>query len=111
MAAIIESSRYELAQRELLALDKAAGRVIACESGELWITCDGRGEDVILAGGADWRVPSDAELVVSAMRPSVFTVTSPPVRAESSHRAAQLLAALLRWRQPPLASYPVSMLR
>lgn len=111
MATMTQVSRYELAKRELVALDRVAGRTIACESGELWITCDGRREDIILGPGASWQVPSDADLVVSALQASAFTLTRPRTCVSRNGRAERILSSLLRWRHPPLASLPAAMLR
>lgn len=114
MAENVQEIRRELAQRELLALDRARGLLLTCQSGELWITRDGSAEDLILAAGQSWRVEGDGELVVSALRPALLVIAHPPAAAPriASHgRAASVLALLRRWRHPPLASYPATLLR
>lgn len=114
MARIMQETRFELADRELVALDRAEGQVLACQSGELWITLEGCREDIILGPGQRWRVKGDAPLVVSALKPSVFVASHPRGRQPcigSRGRAEWLLAALLRWRHAGLAGIPAVMLR
>ncbi len=114
MARIVQETRIELADRELLALERIEGHVLACRSGELWITLDGSPEDIILGPGQHWRVTSPHPVVVSALKPSLLVTTDPRGRAPCivpRGRAESLLAALLRWRHPPLAAMPASMLR
>jgi hypothetical protein len=110
MARIVQETRYELADGELLALDRMKGRELVCRSGELWITVDGRPADIILAPGQRWLMEDDATLVVSALKDSLLVVTRTCARAERG-RAESLLAALLRWRHVPLASLPATLLR
>lgn len=110
MAKIVQETRYELADGELLALDRIAGRELACRAGELWITVDGRPEDIILGPGQRWRAEEDSTVVVSALQDSLLVVTRACVRAPRG-RAESLLAALLRWRHAPLASMPATLLR
>lgn len=114
MAKIVQETRIELASRELLALECAEGQVLACRTGELWITLDGAREDIILAPGQQWRVPNRHPVVVSALRQSLLVATDarggrPCIGTPG--RAAAILAALLRWRHPPLAVMPATLLR
>lgn len=114
MAKIVQETRFELANRELLALDHVEGQVLTCVSGELWITLDGCQEDIILGPGRHWQVPYRAPLVVSALKPSVLLAVHPRGRAlcfRPRRRAEWLLAQLLRWRHPPLSSMPATLLR
>lgn len=114
MARISQETRIELAERELLALDRVEGHVLACKSGELWITLDGSQEDIILGPGQSWRVASDAPVVVSALQPSILVAAHPRGHAPCiapRGRAESILTALLRWKHPPLASYPATLLR
>jgi hypothetical protein len=110
MAKIVQETRYELADGELLALDRIKGRELACRSGELWITVDGLAEDIILGPGQRWQAVDRAPVVVSALRDSLLVVTNRCERTPRG-RAESLLAALLRWRHVPLASMPATLLR
>lgn len=110
MARIVQETRYELADGELLALDRIGGRELACRSGELWITVDGCIEDIILGPGQRWLAEDRAPVVVSALKDSLLVVTRNCERAPRG-RAESLLAALLRWRHAPLAAMPATLLR
>lgn len=102
--------RIAVGLRELLVIDDARGQVIACESGELWITQDGDHRDVILPAGKSWRVDRSGPLVLSAFKPAVATLVQPQAgkRASPPRRdgAESLLARIRRWRFPALASFP-----
>jgi hypothetical protein len=114
MAKIVQEIRIELAARELLALDRVEGHLLTCRTGELWITLDGSQEDVILGPGQSWRVTNHHPVVVSALRASVLAAIHPHGRAPCivpHGRAGWILAALLRWKHPPLARYPAVSLR
>jgi len=84
MSDIRQAQQIPIGQRELLVIDDACGQVIACESGELW-------------------------------KPSLATLAHPEAgRAACLPRregAAALLARILRWRFPALASFPATHLR
>lgn len=114
MAKIVQETRCELADGELLALQGVRGQELACVSGELWVTLDGWQEDIVLGPGQRWRVPFRAPLVVSALKPSTFVARQPRGCArgfDSAVGAASLLTRLLRWRHAPLAAYPATLLR
>lgn len=115
MARIVQETRFELADRELLALERVEGHVLACRSGELWITLDGSQEDIILGPGQSWRVTSNAPVVVSALQPSLLVTTHPrglAPRIVPCGRAGWLRTALLRWKhQQPFAGLPATLLR
>lgn len=114
MANIVQETRIELAQRELLALGCIEGHELACLAGELWITVDGSSEDIILGPGQRWRVTGSAPVVVSALKPSLLVTTDPRGRVPcigSRARAESILTAWLRWRHPGLSAIPVTMLR
>lgn len=110
MARIVQETRYELADGELLALERLRGRELACRSGELWITVDGRFEDIVLGPGQGWTAQDDAPVVVSALKDSQLVVTR-ECRKATRARAESLLARLLRWRHAPLAALPAGLLR
>lgn len=114
MATNTQETRRALARRELLALDRARGCLLTCQSGELWITRDGSAEDLILAAGQSWRVEGNSELVVSALRPALLVIAHPSAaapRIAPRQRTESVLALLRRWKHPPLASYPATLLR
>lgn len=113
MAKIVQETRVELAEGELLALERADGQMLSCQSGELWITLDGSQEDIILGAGQNWRVTGDHPVVVSALQDSLLVSTHPGSARHvgTRGRAEAILAALLRWKHSPLAGYPATLLR
>lgn len=77
MTRSMQETHYELARRELLAIDAACDHLLKCESGELWITEEGP-RDIILGPGESYRAEGAAAVVVSALKASVLAVTHPP---------------------------------
>lgn len=112
MAKIVQETRYELADGELLALERIKGRELACRAGELWITVDGHAEDIILGPGQRWVAEDNAPVVVSALKDSLLIATRNCSQDYASRGwAASLLTVLLRWRHPGLAAIPATLLR
>lgn len=114
MAEITQETRYQLARRELLALEHAEGHLLACASGELWITVPGRQEDIILKAGESWRVDAAGAVVASALQPSLLVATHPQAagpRIATRPMAESILLLLQRWKHRPLASYSSTQLR
>jgi len=114
MAKIVQETRYELVDGELLALARLKGRELACRAGELWITVDGHAEDIILGPGQRWVAEDNAPVVVSALKDSLLIATrtySQTPGTASRGRAESILTALLRWRHPGLAAIPSTLLR
>lgn len=105
MALITQVTRCELSRRELLTLADVEDHVVACESGELWITLDGDRRDVLLAAGERWRVPGKESVVVSALQASVFRVER-PAAVETGLPLFRLGHAF-----PPLALFPSPLIR
>lgn len=114
MAANTQETRYSLAKRELLGLQRAKGNFLVCESGEVWITRDGSQEDMILAAGERWQVEDSAALVVSALSPAVLIVAHPEAAAPRiavRQMAESILLLIRRWKHRPLAGYPSTLVR
>lgn len=114
MAEITQETRYQLATRELLALEHAEGYLLACTSGEVWITVAGSQEDIILKAGDSWRVEAAGAVVASALQPALLVVTHPQAavpRIATRQMAESILLLLQRWKHRPLASYPSTLLR
>lgn len=114
MAQQTQETRYELAKRELLALDQAAGNHLRCVSGEIWITREGSPQDIILQPGESWLVESNTTVVASAFCPSSLLVTHPQSakpRVAPRQLADSILLLVRRWQHRPLSGYPSTMLR
>lgn len=107
--------RITLERRAIVAFRAQRGVVIECLDGELWLTADGLAGDHLLAAGERLELGGHRQIVVSALQPSLLSVSS--ARAEGSVlRLAGACAAMLfdrirRWRHPPLAGYPATRLR
>lgn len=114
MAQNTQETRYLLARRELLALEHAAGYLLTCATGEVWLTVQGSQEDIILKAGESWRVLDGGAVVVSALQAAVLLVAHPQVvalRISLQQAAAAVLLLLRRWKHPSLASYPATLVR
>lgn len=114
MAEIKQETRYQLAQRELLALEHAEGYLLACTAGEVWITVAGQQEDIILKAGESWPVDDAGAVVVSALQPALLVATHPQAvvpRIATRQMAESILLLLQRWKHRPLARYPSTLLR
>lgn len=57
-----------LAGGESASYDNAAGRVLCCLAGSLWITHDGDPRDVIVEAGGSYRVTRRERMIVHALR-------------------------------------------
>lgn len=80
MATITQETRIELSGRESILLGPLPGHVIRCRHGELWLTVERDGRDVILGPGRTWRVTGDGPVVISAFKDSAFSVRPNPPR-------------------------------
>ena len=114
MAPNTQETRYSLAKRELLALDRAKGYLLTCASGEVWVTTFGSPADIILSPGQSWRVEDGAAVVASALQSSVLAIAHPQAvtpRIALRQMAESILLLLRRWKHKPLASYPSPLVR
>jgi hypothetical protein len=94
MAIITQETRIALAKHEALNLGRLRRRRLECLRGEVWLTIDGEGCDIILRPGQAHAIGSDTEVVISAFAPSVLALRS---AAQASVRGslASMLASLL----------------
>lgn len=113
MATITQETRFDLARNELVRLTNARDQTLNCTGGELWITIDGDRRDIILTAGERWRIETRAPVLIMALKASTSTLAmanrqaTRPCLADVRNR----LAALLRWRCPPLAAFPCPTIR
>jgi len=110
-----QATRHNLAQRELIALVDTRGFVVECVFGALWITADGVAGDHLLQAGEQISFPGHAQVVISALAPSVIRSRpccgNHPVRLLAARCAAAMFDRIRRWQHLPLAAYPVTRLR
>ncbi|MBI4984180.1 MAG: DUF2917 domain-containing protein [Rhodocyclales bacterium] len=111
MATITQETRFELAQRELVGIAKARGQTLRCDAGELWITVDGDAGDIILRSGEVWQIASNEEIVISALQASRLSVTHSQAFGSFADSARRMLFSLRSWEFPPLAAFPVQLIR
>lgn len=108
MAKITQEARLELEKSELAVLRDRAPLVLFCESGELWLTCEGLAGDTVLQPGQRIEIAAGREAVLSAFRPSRLTIQRRKPAGDLLIRfngeAHERLAHLLRWRMPALCS-------
>lgn len=115
MAQIRQETYFDLPRHDIVGLLRVDGQTIQCNSGELWITQAGDRRDILLKPGMRWTVEGDGEIVISALQPAGFVLVSArDCRLPGLARgvaASWMRDLLLRWKAPPLACLPASMLR
>jgi hypothetical protein len=106
--------RVQLGHREMVFIDDARNQQLHCDAGELWITHEGDSRDFVLQAGQSWQATVRGPVVVSALKPSVVTLThlqAGKAAAVPKRRGAEsALDRIRRWRFPPLASLPIPRL-
>ena len=114
MSDTLQTTRYTLANRELLALEHASGFVVECMEGALWITVEDGAGDTVLQAGERMALTGPSRIFVSALQDTRFSARpiagEMPIRQIAARCAAVLLDRIARWRHPPLASYPPARL-
>ena len=70
-------SSFNLQRDGVVLLHEARGASVVCVSGALWLTQEGRDEDVILQPGESLRITRDGLTLVTAMRSSELRVVEP----------------------------------
>ena len=111
MATLTQESRFDLVRHELVSFSGARDLVLSCVAGELWITVDGDGRDIILVAGKSWHIDSDAEVVVSALQAAAVTLRRNRALAPLSRGTLPVLLSLRKWKFPPLAAFPSPLIR
>lgn len=116
MTRIRQETRLDLDKRDLLTLCGGEPQTLYCDRGEVWITFDGRQEDVILKAGERFELDGHPGTVLSALQPA----TTLRLAARRPHGIACRLdperipwasVRRLRWRFPALAALPAWQLR
>jgi hypothetical protein len=70
-------SSFNLPRDGVVVLREATGARVVCVTGALWLTQEGREEDVVLAAGESLRVSNGGVTVVTGLRGSEVLVVQP----------------------------------
>ena len=96
MVTRLTDSIYDLDMGLALALDRAHNKTIRCVEARLWITEEGRAEDIILSSGELYRPKGSGRVVISALFGNTrFALSTQPGWIS---RVAKALRAI--WMQP-----------
>ena len=68
--------RHELPRRQILTVRLASCGKIQCLEGRLWLTRDGRTEDVVLTAGQFREIPLGGRVLIEALERSSFEVVA-----------------------------------
>lgn len=108
------TTRFELARREIADLRAPGRQTLLCERGEVWITFDGCGTDIVLKAGETLQLAGCRDVVISALQPARLSLSGPAggmLRLAEQGMAPWRWARRLRWKFPALASFPATQLR
>lgn len=111
MTRVRQVTQIELGKRELLALCAGPPQVLRCLSGELWVTFDGRAEDLVVGAGESIELDGRPGVVLSCLLDSRLSLTSTVGRRLEPGPSPATTVRRLRWRFPVLASFPARQLR
>jgi len=78
MLPVIDGDVVTLTQRGIYRLEDAAGALIECLSGVLWITQSGDHRDITLDGGEDFRLDRDGLAIVYGLEPARLRISARP---------------------------------
>lgn len=115
MSRIRQVTQMELDKRDALSLCASSPQVLSCVEGELWITFDGRGEDIILAAGESLEFDGQCGVVISALQPTRLSLSSAKIGSAACFldpgQLSWATVRRLRWSFPPLVCLPSVQLR
>lgn len=66
---------HQLPRRQILTVRVTSCGAIQCNEGGLWLTRDGRAEDVVLGTGQTLTIPSGGRVLIEALENSSFEIT------------------------------------
>ena len=70
-------SSFNLARDGVMVLREAAGVRVVCRSGAVWLTQEGREDDVILNAGEKFRIANGGLTLITALRGSELCIVQP----------------------------------
>lgn len=71
---------HMLARGMLVRIKNGRGTLVRVTGGAIWVTEEGDSRDRFVAAGGRFRVASRGLTLISAIRPSTITLSSPPER-------------------------------
>ena len=93
---------YDLDMGLALAIDRAHNKTIRCVETRLWITEEGRAEDIILSSGESYEPKGYGRVVISALFGKTrFALSTQPGWITRSARALRAL-----WLRLPYDTFP-----
>lgn len=96
-------SSFSLPRDGVVLLEDAEGACVICLSGALWLTQEGREDDVILHPGDSLRVANDGLTLITALRGGELRIVEARTDGrELLRRAAALLPASLSRMLPSM---------
>jgi hypothetical protein len=108
MEVSLSALSLRLPQGATMRLEAARGAELRVRGGTLWLTEEGRPDDVFLGPGASWRLRADGRTVVEAGSASDFELVGPgspwriaPRASPGTTLAARLRSSLARLRRAP----------
>jgi hypothetical protein len=97
------ASSFSLPRDGVVLLEDAEGACVDCLSGALWLTQEGREDDVILHPGESMRVANDGLTLVTALRAGELRIVQPHTAGhELLRRATSLLPQSLSRMLPSM---------
>lgn len=110
MATISQETRFTLDQLERIDLADMRDHLLVCEAGELLITFADELRRIVIRMAERWRLDTTGAIVVTALVPSTLRLDHQlalgPLTGTHS-----LSVGGRRWSFPPLAAFPVRLIR
>lgn len=111
MTRLRQETLIELGKRDLISLCAGSPQDLTCISGEIWITFDGRQEDIILRPGEHIELGGQPGIVLSALQESRINISSTVGCRLDRQQSISAAVRRLRWRFPELSNLPSTRLR
>ena len=111
MQAVFSHLDFFLNFQETFSLQRAARTAVTVKRGSVWVTQDGRREDVVLVAGQTLRIDGDQTVIVSALGPAEVALDEGRRRGPLMRTWRALLAFYLRGFRSPAARRRLALAR
>jgi hypothetical protein len=111
MATISQETRFTLDELERIDLADMRDHLLVCEAGELLITFADELRLIVIRMAERWRLDTAGAIVVTALVPSTLRLDHQQTLGPLAGNARQLPVGGRRWSFPPLAAFPVRLIR